>query len=300
MNTVFNRVTVTILAVTVFLVLFLAACGPRELEPDAAFECDRCEEWNEPFTPFRIYGNTWYVGTDGLSSILVETDEGLILLDGALPQSAPLIAENIRRLGFDPLDIKAIMLSHAHYDHAGGINALQRLSGATVYTSESGAVVLAEGQLQPDDPQFAYGPETTSFPAVRNVRAIADGDSIVIGDVTVTAVYTPGHTPSGTSWTWKSCALGECYDVVYADSLTAVSAPGYHFADGAAQQLIDSADKISRLNCDILLSPHPFFFGLHDKVEKRDEGNPFVNNVGCLLYGETALNWLQQRLDAEK
>jgi metallo-beta-lactamase class B len=90
-------------------------------------------------------GNTWFVGTAGLTALLIETDEGLILVDGALPQSSPLIEANIRKLGFDPLNIKAILVSHAHFDHAGGINALQRLSDAIVYTSPAGEKVLHSG-----------------------------------------------------------------------------------------------------------------------------------------------------------
>ncbi|MDH5621895.1 MAG: MBL fold metallo-hydrolase, partial [Gammaproteobacteria bacterium] len=121
--------------------LFIVACGPRALEPDAAADCSNCESWNQPQEPFRIYGNTWYVGTAGLSSILIETDEGLILIDGGLTQSAALIESNIRNAGFDPLTIKAILVSHAHYDHAGGVAALQRLTRGTVYTSVAGAKV---------------------------------------------------------------------------------------------------------------------------------------------------------------
>jgi len=281
--------------------VLLAACGPRELEPDAAFECSNCERWNTPQEPFRIYGNTWFVGTAGLTSLLIETDEGLVLVDGALPQSAALIDANIRKLGFDPLNIKAILLSHAHYDHAGGINALQRLSGATVYTSPDGAKALRSGLLQEDDPQFLYGSDDSSFPASKNVTAADDGERVTVGGVSVKAVHTPGHTPGGVSWTWESCALGSCYDIVYADSLTAVSAEGYRFIDGpAANQMIESADAISELDCDILLSPHPFFFGMKYKLEKRDEGNPFVNNVACMIYAESALGWLEQRLDSER
>ena len=140
--------------VILFFCVLLAACGPRELEPDTPFECDRCEDWNQPITPFRIYGNTWYVGTNGLAAFLIETDEGLILVDGALPQSAALIDANIRQLGFDPMNIQSILVSHAHFDHAGGVNALQRLSDAVVYSSPAGAAVLETGTLQADDPQF--------------------------------------------------------------------------------------------------------------------------------------------------
>jgi metallo-beta-lactamase class B len=281
--------------------VLVTACGPRALEPDAAMDCSNCENWNMPQEPFRIYGNTWYVGTAGLSSILIEADDALVLIDGGLTQSAALIESNIRSAGFDPLKIRAIFVSHAHFDHAGGVAALQRLTGATVYSSEEAAKALVSGQLQNDDPQFLYGPENTGFPAVRHVAAVSDREVVSVGGVDVTAIYTPGHTPGSTTWTWKACALGTCYDVVYADSLTAVSAEGYRFSDGpAASQLIESAGTISDLDCDILLSPHPFFFGMQDKLEKRGEGNPFVNNVACMMYAESSLDWLQQRLQAER
>jgi metallo-beta-lactamase class B len=279
----------------------VAACGPRELQPDPAAVCDRCEQWNEPRDPFRVHGNTWYVGTDGLTSLLVETDSGLILIDAGLPQSAELIDANIRELGFDPLQIEAILVSHAHYDHAGGINALQRMTGAAVYTSEKGVEPLTKGRLLPGDPQHREDPAHGSFPPVRNVRAVADGESVMVGNVSVMAVYTPGHTNNGVTWTWESCALGTCYDVVYADSLTSVSAPGFSYAaSGAAEAMTESAARIADLDCDILLTPHPFFFGMHDKLERIDEGNPFINSLACTLYAEEMLGWLEQRLEAER
>lgn len=284
----------------VILTSLLVACGPKVLEPDAAFECSNCERWNMPQDPFRVYGNTWYVGTVGLSSILIETTDGLILLDGGLPQSAALIDASIRQLGFDPAQISAILLSHAHFDHAGGIAALQRLSGATVYTSDAGRLVLESGELQADDPQYMKRVTDSGVPAVSNVVAIGDREKVTIGGLDVMAVSTPGHTPGGMSWSWESCALDTCYDVVYADSMTAVSADGYRFSEGpAANQFKESADVLSNLDCDILLSPHPFFFGMQDKLEKIDDGNPFINNVACMIYAESALDWLQQRLTSE-
>ncbi len=288
-------------AVVIAACIVLAACGPRTLEPDADYECERCAEWNEPFDPFRVHGNTWYVGTDGLSAILIDAGDGLILIDGGLPQSAALIEASIREIGFDPLDIKAILVSHAHYDHAGGVNALQRLTRANVYTSEAALGTLTTGRLQAGDPQFVADSDEGSFPAIGNAVAIGDGEHVAVGEVSVRAVHTPGHTQGSVSWTWESCALGTCYDVVYADSLTAVSAEGFSFgASGAADRMIESAGRIADLDCDILLSPHPFFFGLYDKVERRDEGNPFVNALACTFYAETALDWLEQRLRAER
>lgn len=280
--------------------LLLQACGQRVLESDDAIECDNCDSWNEAIDPFRIHGNTWFVGTDGLSSILIETDDGLILIDGGLPQSAALIDANIRSLGFNTTDIKAILVSHTHYDHVGGIAALQRLSRANVFTNEAGKVPLSTGALAADDPQYVAGNDSNSFPAARQVVAIRNGELVSVGSVDVKAVHTPGHTPGGTTWTWESCAMNTCYDVVYADSLSAVSAEGFEFGlSGAGQDIVASAGVIGDLDCDIFLSPHPFFFGMYDKLERRDEGNPFVNTVGCLVYADSALVRLEQRLEAE-
>ena len=282
------------------VVLLVSACGPRVLEPDDPIDCDNCDRWNEPQAPFRIHGNTWYVGTAGLSSILIESDDGLILIDGALPQSAPLIDANIREAGFNTEDIKAILVSHVHYDHVGGIAALQRLSRANVYTSEAGGRALSSGALEENDPQYVGNADAKRFPAAEGVVAVGDGELVSVGTVDVKGVYTPGHTPGGMSWTWQSCALNTCYDVVYADSLSPVSAGDFEFgASGVAQDIVHSAGVIADLPCDIFLSPHPFFFGMHDKLEQRDEGNPFVSNLGCLLYADSSLGWLEQRLAAE-
>ena len=161
------------------------------------------------------------------------------------------------------------------------------MTGARVYSSEAGVATLTSGQLQEGDPQFVADSDSGHFPAVRNVVAAGDRERLVFGELT--AVHTPGHTAGSVSWTWQSCALGTCYDVVYADSLTAVSAQGFSFAEsGAADRLIESAGIIADLECDILLSPHPFFFGLSDKL-RIDEGNPFVNELACTFYAEEAL-----------
>jgi metallo-beta-lactamase class B len=285
----------------IFAALLLSACGQKVLEADEPIACDQCDNWNEPQDPFRIHGNTWYVGTVGLSSILIESDAGLILIDGALPQSAALIDANIRNLGFDTRDVKAILVSHVHYDHVGGVAALQRFSGASVFTSLPGREPLTAGRLPEDDPQYVADSDLGRFPAVRDVVAVGDGEVVTIGSVDVKAVYTPGHTPGSTSWTWQSCALNTCYDVVYADSMSAVSAEGFKFtSSGVADKLVASVGIIADLDCDILLSPHPFFFGMQDKLERLDQGNPFVNNVGCLLYADSSLEWLEQRLEAER
>jgi len=262
---------------------------------DPPIDCRSCESWNEPQAPYRVYGNTYYVGTAGLAVILIDTGDGVILLDGALPQSVPLIASNMEALGFSLTDVRLVALSHAHYDHAGGIAALQRASGARVVTSRHAANTLAQGDLLEDDPQ--YGGDGTAFPAVTGAEIVEDGASIVIGEVSLTAVYTPGHTPGGVSWTWRSCAAGECRQLVYADSLGPVAGNAYRFGDGAAAQVRASAAAIARLDCDILLAPHPFLFRMHEKLQRGSSA--FIDGSECGAYADNALESLEQRLRRE-
>ncbi|MGZ8379713.1 MAG: subclass B3 metallo-beta-lactamase, partial [Gemmatirosa sp.] len=188
--------------------------------------CESCAAWNAPRHPFRIHGNSWYVGTDGLSAVLVTSPQGHVLLDGGLPESAPLIAANVRALGFRMEDVRLILNSHAHYDHAGGIAALQRASGAAVAAHPWSAAVMRHGTTRPEDPQYEID---IPYPAVPTVRVLADGEAVRVGPLALTAHFTGGHTPGGTSWSWRSCEGARCLDLVYADSQTPVSADGFLF-----------------------------------------------------------------------
>jgi metallo-beta-lactamase class B len=226
----------------------------------------------------------------------------LILLDGALPQSAPLIAENIRKLGFRIEDVRLIVNSHTHYDHAGGIAALQRASGAIVAASPAGALALNQGGPTAHDPQFAFGSEVNGFPAVRDVRVVRDGETLRVGDLAIVARFTPGHTPGGTSWTWRSCEEKRCLNIVYADSLSAVSAPGFEFA-GKEGTLNASIDRVEGFPCDVLLSPHPEFFDMDAKLQRRlrlPQQNPFTDPRGCRTYAGDAKQRLARRLAEER
>src|SRR5688572_25950274 len=107
----------------------------------ASIDCTQCEEWNKDQAPFRIFGNAYFVGTHGLSSVLITSPQGHVLIDGALPQSAPLIAAHVAKLGFKMTDVKLILNSHVHFDHAGGMAELQKLSGAKVIASDLAAKV---------------------------------------------------------------------------------------------------------------------------------------------------------------
>ena len=129
------------MSATLLLSLGLALAG-TDTTP---IECTACAGWNEPQPPFRLHGDSWYVGTRGLSSVLIATPEGLVLIDGGLPQSAPLIAANIESLGFRMDQVRYLLNSHEHFDHAGGLAALQRLSGAPVLATADGARALRRG-----------------------------------------------------------------------------------------------------------------------------------------------------------
>lgn len=265
---------------------------------DAPIDCDRCEAWNRPQQPFNVYGNTWYVGTGGLGAVLIDTGDGLVLLDGGLPQSAELIVDNIRELGFEPEAIEYIGFSHAHYDHVGGIAALQRISNATVLASHDAAAALRAGALQEDDPQFGGGPDGQTFPAAANIVALDDGETVRLGDAALTLIYTPGHTAGGTSWTWTSCEDDRCLDVVYLDSLTAVSRPGYRYTDGLGDVLAKTLARVAALDCDILLSTHDFSFSLHEKLGQGKDA--FIDPGACREVASKSTTYLDNRLKSEE
>ena len=295
------------MALLAFILLLLFSQTPA-FRSDPPHKCDNCDEWNKPREPFRLFGNSYYVGTDGLSAILITGEAGHILLDGGLEQSAAEIDRNIRRLGFKTEDVKLIVNSHAHYDHAGGIAALQRASGATVAASPSGADALQRGENTTDDPQYGFGREFNGFPAVKSVKVIKDGEVQRVGTLAITPHFTPGHAPGSTTWTWQSCQPSrpeQCLNMVYADSISAVSAPGFKFTDRPAlvTEMRRSITRVAELPCDIVVSTHPAATNLDDKIRKRaaqkSGPDPFVDH-GCKALAATAMKGLETRIAEEK
>lgn len=265
-------------------------------------------QWNRPQQLARIHGDTYYVGVGGLSVVLIDTREGLILIDGALPQSVAAIKEHILELGFRLEDIKFILNTEAHFDHSGGIAALARDSGAQVVASPLGAQALRAGSVLAMDPQAG---EIDPMPAVENVREIADGETLQLGEVTVTARYTPGHTPGSTSWTWVSCEDAqrkECLNVVFGASLTPVAADDFHYlGDERHGDLTPAFRRVmqdfAKLPCDILISAHPDHSGGDLKLTQLLEGvtpNPFVDAQACRNYAAKNEVKLDARIAKEK
>lgn len=285
------------------LVVFCAAVSA--LAQRRISDCARCAEWNRPQKPFRIFGNTYYVGTHGLSSILITSQAGHVLIDGALPDSAPQIAGNIRLLGFRVRDMKIILNSHAHFDHAGGIAALQRLSGARVMASEWSARVLKTGGPVKGDPQYVGG---IPIAPAANVRRLRDGEQIKLGEIALTMHLTPGHTPGGTSWTWISCEGSVCRHMVYADSLTPISSDGFRFSSRsdypeAASGFEKSFVFLETTPCDVLMTPHPEASGLWHRLDLRQKGtdpDPMVNPEACRQLAQQGREAWQKRLSEER
>lgn len=266
-------------------------------------ECPTCVEWNAPQKPFRLHGNTYFVGTHGLSAILVTSSAGHVLIDGGLPESAPLIRANVEALGFRMRDVKLILNSHAHYDHAGGIAELQRASGATVATSAWSARVMSSGTSGPDDPQYGI---LLSYPAVRGVKAFAFGDTLRVGALAMVPFATAGHTPGGTSWSWRSCDGARCLDFVYADSQTPVSADTFRFTRNttyptAVADFARGATALENVRCDVLVTPHPAASALWQRVSPTD-GSPtpaLVDPTACMRFVEGARRQLARRVADE-
>ncbi len=268
---------------------------------DTHSSCANCVNWNKAQQAFRIYGNTYYVGTHGLSSVLITSKTGDVLIDGALPESAPRIVANIRSLGFHIQDVKLIVNSHAHFDHAGGIAELQRLSGARVAASQWTADVMNRGAVARDDPQFGT---IAPIAPIARVEVLKDGETLRAGTVAVTAHLTPGHTPGGTSWTWRSCENGRCLNLVYADSLAPISADGFLFTRRKdyphAEDFERSFSFLDSTPCDILITPHPEASHLWRRLEQRaSRPDALIDPTACRVLAETSREQLRKRLATE-
>jgi metallo-beta-lactamase class B len=252
----------------------------------------------------RIFGNTYWVGTSGLGAILVASKDGHVLIDGALPQSAPLIEASIRALGFRVEDVRLILNSHAHFDHAGGIAALRRASGADVAATAWSLGVIAQGTPQPGDPQYG---SALAYPPAGVGRVVAGGDTVRVGGLALVAHLTAGHTPGGTTWSWRSCEGARCLDIVYADSQTPLSADGFLFSASdayptALRDFEDGFAVLEGLPCDILVTPHPGGSRLWERVAARQAGDTdaLVDTEACRRYAGAGRRQLARRLAQER
>ncbi|MEO5774377.1 MAG: subclass B3 metallo-beta-lactamase [Sphingomicrobium sp.] len=263
--------------------------------PAFAVACNGSEDWDKPAPPVRIHGNTYLVGTCGISSILITGSDGHVLIDGGTEAGADVIANNVRRLGFKLTDIKYLLHSHEHFDHVGGIARLQQLTGAQLLASPEAAKVFATGAAGVGDPQAGMHPP---FRSAHVDRVLTDGEVVRLGGVALTSITTPGHTPGALSWQWVSCDGGVCRTIVYADSLSPISSDKYRFIDHPAYVAAFRAGirKVAALECDILLTPHPSASNMPDRMLGKA---PLENPAACRDYAAAKTKDLDARLAKE-
>jgi metallo-beta-lactamase class B len=259
-----------------FVLHTLTFAAPLDAQKDPV-----SRSWNQPVEPFRIAGNLYYVGASDVTSYLIATLQGHIVIDGGFEETAPMILANIAKLGFKPKDVKILLSSHAHYDHAGGLAELKRVTGAKFYASVADVPLHARGDR--DDPQFG---DTLTYPPVIADRILRDGDRVILGGSTLVARMTPGHTPGCTTWTMKVREGKKSYDVVFVGS---ASAPGYRLKNNHRYpNIVDdyrtTFQRLRSLPCDIFLAAHGGFYKLE---EKRKTGN-FVDPAGYRAYVDRA------------
>jgi metallo-beta-lactamase class B len=252
---------------------------------------------NQPRAPFRIADNLYYVGMSDVTSYLIVTRDGYILLDGGFVQSAPAILDHIRALGLDPKKVKYLLNSHAHFDHAGGLAALKAATGASFVASAPDAPVLAAGGHN----DFSFG-DTALFPPVKPDRIIADGESVTLGGVSITAHITAGHTKGCTTWTLPVTIGGKAESALFLCSLTVLSDyrlignPNY---PNQATDFEKTFTTLKTLKCDVFLASHGGFFDLKGKLAQLQAGaksSPFIDPQGCRAFFARAEAAFDKRL----
>jgi metallo-beta-lactamase class B len=256
--------------------------------------------WNQPVEPYRVVGNIYYVGASDITSFLIVTPKGHILLDGGFVETVPQIKRNIAQLGFRLEDVKVLINSHAHYDHAGGLALLKKLTGAKLMASQADSQLLANGgrgDFHFGD-RFSYDPVTTD-------RILRNGEKVELGGVRMVAHLTPGHTKGCTTWTMKVNEGLKRYDVVFVCS---TSVPGYKLVANSNYPTI-AADYaltfrvLKTLPCDVFLASHGSFYAMLKKRDLLAEGkkpNPFIDRLGYRRFVEETERAFRKQLRQEQ
>lgn len=278
----------------IFLLLSLAvtAFGQMKSDDDRAM--------NRPFEPFHIVANIYYVGASDITSYLITTPKGHILIDAGYEETVPQIKANVEKLGFKLSDVKILLLNHAHYDHCGGMAELKRLTGARLLVSPKDASLLADGGKT----DFHFG-EKMPFEAVKADGILKNGELVKLGGTTLKTHFTPGHTKGATSWTTSFTEKGRKYSVLFMSSMTMLD---YKLTNNATYPEI--ADDFRRtyatfasLKPDIFLVSHGQFFDLEEKAAQLKTGanpNPFIDPKGYRELVEAMTKKYKDRLASEK
>ena len=260
--------------------LFLAMAAPASAQSFA----EQRALWNTPVEPFRIIGNVFYVGTAHIGAYLITDGSGHVLIDGGMEESAPQIAANIRRLGFRIEDVRFLLINHAHWDHAGGLAELKRLSGARMVASAADSIDLENGFNADRD-------DTARFAPVIVDRHVEDGDVLHSGALTLTAHLTPGHTRGCTTWTMRTAEGEHSFEVMFACSLTVAGRrlSGDDEYPEAARDFAASFARLRTLHADV-------FLGFHANQFDFDEGRRRLLAGDALAFVDPGA--LRRRVDA--
>jgi len=256
-------------------------------------------EGNNPFPPYKIIGNIYYVGADDVTSYLITTPKGHIVINAGYEDTVPIIEAGIRKLGFKPSDVKILLNGQAHFDHVAGLSGLQKITGAKIWSSEREVAVLESGGAK--DPR--WGREVT-YPPVHVDHVVRDGETLRLGGVDLVAHLTPGHSIGCTTWTMKVADAGKSYDVVFVGGTTIN--PGVRFLKdptwpGIAEDYQRTFQVLHSLPCDVFLGAHGGYYGMQEKV-KRMNGpvNPFIDPQGYRDFIDKSERTFQAQLAAEK
>jgi len=283
------------LACLFFIAPFFIQCQKASGQAD-----ETSRSWNQPVKPFRIIGNIYYVGASDITSFLITTPEGHILLDSGFAETVPQIKQNIAALGFRLEDVKILINSHAHYDHAAGLAELKELTKAKLLASEADAALLADGGK--GDPNFG---DRFFYAPVKADRILRDGEQVKLGGAILTAHLTPGHTKGCTTWTMKVSDNGKNYNVVFVGS---ISAPGYKLVDNVKYPNIvadykQTFRRMKKLPSDVFLGSHGRFFELQKKIEllaQNPNQNPFIDPNGYKDYLKRSEKEFQAQLKEQQ
>jgi metallo-beta-lactamase class B len=282
MNTMTRRIC-AILSISLLMIIVLIVAANDSYKP-APLQND----WTEPFPAFRIAGNLYYVGSRGLASYLITTPEGHILINSNMEANVPMIRTSVETLGFKFSDIKILLISHAHWDHCAASATIKRLTGAKYMVTEGDVGVVESGGKS----DFQYGTDPTAlFTATKVDRVLHDSDEVKLGDATLTARLTPGHTRGCTTWTMKVNDGSKARDVVIIGSPNVN--PGYKLVGntvypGITEDYEKTFRVLKSLPVDYFLGAHGSYFDLETKYPKFKAGDAsaFIDPAGYKNYVE--------------
>jgi metallo-beta-lactamase class B len=257
-----------------------------------------CERpWEVAVPPFKVAPRTWYVGNSWVGAYLIKSSEGLILIDATMQPQVYLVFESIRMLGFDPHDIKLLLLSHAHYDHCGGVRAVLELSGAKLWMAKEDADFICERPEMILTEGYPYGEIKADF-------FYSDSKPIILGDIQIDTIHTPGHTPGTTSFFFDTvdtngmrsrCGI---HGGVGVNTLSDDFIQEYNLPFSTRRDYMNSMLKVKDLPVDITLGSHPGQTNMLDKVPSiQEDFNPFLDRTVWPSLIEKRIAMIQEILD---